>query len=52
MDGIGGEGGRAIDLRLRALAAQLAAELGEEAYAALLARGEQIHLEQAAERPR
>jgi hypothetical protein len=51
LDGIGGEGGRAIDLRLRALAAQLESELGD-AYPRLIGQGEQIHLEQIADRPR
>jgi predicted ATPase/class 3 adenylate cyclase len=52
LDGIGGEGGRAIDLRLIALGERLESELGEDSYAELLARGEQIRLEQATELPR
>jgi predicted ATPase/class 3 adenylate cyclase len=51
LEGIGGEGGRAIGLRLAAMQETLAAELGD-AFEELMAEGEQIHLDQLAAQPR
>ena len=51
LDGIGGEGGRAIGLRLAAMQEMLAAELGDT-LEDLMAEGEQIHLNQLAAQPR
>ena len=51
LDGIGGEGGRAIGLRLAAMQEALAAELGD-ALEELMVQGAQIHLNQLAAQPR
>jgi hypothetical protein len=51
LDAIGGEGGRAIGLRLRALQHRLAGELGEDRFGALMSEGEQLRLNQLAPQP-